>query len=46
MGVSDAPQIGEMWLKIAKNLSLSLLWLSSFVFTVYLITSMFPFTEG
>ena len=47
MGASDAPQIGKIWLKIAKNLLLSLLLLlSRFIFTVYLITSMFLCTEG
>ena len=45
--MSDAPKIGEIWLKIAKKLSSSLLLLlSRFVFTVYLITSMFPLREG
>ena len=46
-GASDALQIGKIWPKITKNSSSSfLLLLSRFVLTVYLITSMFPFTEG
>ena len=44
-GASDTPQIGEIHQKLP-SLSSLLFLLSRFVLTVYLITSMFPFTEG